>query len=183
MILYYLRRKEIITIASRKGVADTEDLDRFLICWFWHRPTSAAKDPIGALVYIAWRMGRNNFTAAEAQEIIRGSKRGKPLYRADDLGQYLRLTDAERTAWGIRTIGGHDVPKHQRNRRRKQKARERYARRRLRLGMRPHTQSLSRTRPWEKEGVSRSTWYRLQPKAAVRPHSATNRRIDHELLH
>jgi len=35
--LYYFRRAEIITIARRKGVADTDDLDRFLIAWFWHQ--------------------------------------------------------------------------------------------------------------------------------------------------
>jgi hypothetical protein len=47
--IYYFRRAEIITIARRKEVPDTDDLDRFLKAWFWHRPTSADKDPIGSL--------------------------------------------------------------------------------------------------------------------------------------
>jgi hypothetical protein len=68
--VFYLRRAEIITIARRKGVADAVDLDRFLKAWFWHRPTSADQDPIGALIHVAWRMGRNNLTAREAKEPV-----------------------------------------------------------------------------------------------------------------
>jgi hypothetical protein len=103
---FHFRRAEIITAAQRKDVADTDYLDRFLIAWFWHRPTSADKNPIGHLIYAAQRMGRRNFMPSEAEVIIGASKRGRPLFKADDLGHYLRLTDAERTAWGIRTIGG-----------------------------------------------------------------------------
>jgi len=156
----YLRRAEIIVIARRKHVADTADLDRFLVAWFWHRPKSADADPIGTLIHVAWRMGRANLTSAEAEEIISASKRGRPLYKADDLGEYLRLTDRERTAWGIRTIGGHDVSKRQRALRCKQKAKERQARFRQQRGATPHARSLSRTKPWETEGISRRTWER-----------------------
>jgi len=159
-LIPYYRRVETIAIARRKGVADTTDLDRFLLVWFWHRPASADKDPIGSLIHAAWRMGRDNLTPAEAREIIRASKQGKPLHRADDVGTYLRLTDAERTLWGIRTIGGLDVPKRQRTLRRKRLDRERKARKRLEAGARPQSQSLNRLRPWLAEGVSRATWYR-----------------------
>jgi hypothetical protein len=68
------------------------------------------------------------------------------------------------TAWGIKTIGGYDVPKRQRTLRRKQKAREREARRRRGHGARPQSQSLSRTKPWAAEGVSRRKWYRLRQR-------------------
>ena len=165
---YYLRRIEIIVIARRKGVADTEDIARFLIVWFWHRPPSADEDPIGSLIHIAWQMGRDNYTATEAREIIAASKRGKPLYHPDAIGEYLRLTDAERTAWGIRTIGGYDFSKRQRTVRRKQQARDRQARHRQKQGARPHSQSLSRTEPWKLEGKSRRTWerHRKQREAA-----------------
>lgn len=37
--LRYLRRYEIIALARHMGVADTCDLDRFLIAWWWHRPS------------------------------------------------------------------------------------------------------------------------------------------------
>ena len=173
-VVFYLRRIEIITIAHRKDVADTCDLDRFLICWFWHRPTSADRDPIGALIHVAWRMGKKkgNLTSAEAAKIMKASKRGKPLYKADALGEYLRLTDIERAAWGIRTIGAHDVSKRQRMLRRKQKARERYRRLRRAKGARPQSHSLSRAKPWLAEGISRRTWYRLQKR--FRPNNEHN---------
>jgi hypothetical protein len=166
-MVHFLRRAEIIVIAQRKGVADTDDLDRFLISWFWHRPASADQDPIGTLVYVALRMGRNGFTTAEANEIIEASQRGRPLYNADALGEYLRLTDRERTAWGIRTIGAHDVSRRQRTLRRKQRARERQARHRQRRGAQPHSQSYSRTRPWATKGISRRTWERRRKREAA----------------
>jgi hypothetical protein len=163
--LYYFRRAEIITIARRKGVADTDDLDRFLIAWFWHRPTSADKGPTGSLIYTAHRMGQNNFTPDQAGEVIAASKRGRPLHKADDLGVYLRLTDAERTAWGIRTIGGHDFSRRQRTTRRKRLERERKARRRREAGAKPQSLSQERDRPWAKDGISRREWFRRKAKA------------------
>jgi hypothetical protein len=159
-LIPYYRRIEIIVIARRKGVADTVDIDRFLIVWFWHRPVSADTDPVGSLIHAASRMGREDFTPAEARAIIRASTQGKPLHRADDVGLYLRLTDAERTLWGIKTIGGLDVPKRQRTLRRKRRDREYQARKRLEAGAKPRAQSLSRTQPWLDEGVSRRTWER-----------------------
>jgi hypothetical protein len=44
--------------------------------------------------------------------------------------------------------------------RKRERDREQARRRRAAQGMRPHSQSLSRTRPWEAEGISRSTWER-----------------------
>jgi hypothetical protein len=158
--IFHLRRAEIITIAQRKGIADTVDLDRFLIAWFWHRPLSADEDPIGSLIYTAYRMGRDHFTPTEARGIIEASKSGRPLSKADDLGQYLRLTDAERTAWRIRTIGGHDVSKRQRIVRRKRKDRAYHARRRREAGATPRSSSLANTQPWLAERISRRTWFR-----------------------
>jgi hypothetical protein len=161
----HFRRAEIITIAQRKGVADTADLDRFLIAWFWHRPLSAHRDPATSLVNIAWRMGRDDLTVSEAAELVAASGRGKPLYKADDLGAYLRLTDAKRTAWRIRTIGGYDFSKRQRTHRRRQQDRERKARQRRAAGIRPIGQSFSNLKPWESLNMSRARWYRLQKKA------------------
>jgi hypothetical protein len=162
---FHLRRSEIIVAAQRKGVAATDYLDRFLIAWFWHRPTSADKDPIGSLIYTAGRMGRRNFTRSEAKEIIEGSKRGRPLYKADDLGLYLRLTDAERTAWGIRTIGGHDVSRSQRITRRKRRERERKARGRREAGAKSQSLSQNKARPWIVDGIGRRQWFRRKAKA------------------
>jgi hypothetical protein len=163
--LYYFRRAEIVTIARRKGVADTDDLHRFLVAWFWHRPLSADHDPNRSLIGVASRMGRDSFMLAEAKEIIEASKRGRPLHKADDLGLYLRLTDAERTAWGIRTIGGHDFSRRQRSTRRKRLERERKARRRREAGAKPQSLSQERDRPWVKDGVSRREWFRRKARA------------------
>jgi hypothetical protein len=156
-----LRRAEIITIAMHKRVGDTDDLDRFLKAWFWHRPLSFDQDPVGALIEVAARMGRRDLTEAEAEEIIKASTNGgRPLRKADDLGEYLRLSDAERSEWGVRTIGAHDLSKRQRTLRRKRQNREREAARRLRRGATPRSRSLSRVQPWKAEGISRRTWER-----------------------
>jgi hypothetical protein len=170
--LRYLRRNEIVALARRHGVADTCDLDRFLIAWFWHRPPSADEDQTGAVIEIARRMGKPDLTEAEAEEVIDGSQQRRPIFNADKLGQYLRLSDATRARTGIRTIGAHDVSKRQRTLRRKQRARERQDRLRRRRGARPRSQSLSRTKPWEAQGISRRTWERRRRRAATGERSA-----------
>jgi hypothetical protein len=147
-----------------KGVADTIDLERFLKVWFWHRPPSADHDQVGALIEVAWRMGRDNFTEAEAKEIIKASNRGRPLYAADKIGQYLRISNAERIAGQLWSIGAYDFSKRQRTMRRRQQAKERQTRWRLKRGAQPHAQSLQQIKPWKAEGISRSTWYERHRK-------------------
>jgi hypothetical protein len=134
------------------------------------------RTPPTSLVNVAWRMGRDDLTVSEAAELVGGAGRGRPLYKADDLGAYLRLTDAERTAWRIRTIGGHDFSKRQRTIRRKQQDRERKARQRRAAGIRPIVQSFSKLKPWGSVNMSRTKWYRLQKKAKdERPAGMTQR--------
>src|SRR4051812_30479442 len=112
--LRYLRRNEIVALARRLGVAETCDLDRFLIAWIWHRPPSADEDPPGAVIEAAWRMGKPDLTAEEAEEAIIEAQQRRPIFNADKLGEFLRLSDATRTRTGIRTIGAHDISKRQR---------------------------------------------------------------------
>jgi len=166
-IIRRIRRIEIIRFARHVGVADTDDLDRFLKAWIWHHPPAFNKEPIDAVIEAASRMGRPRLSEAEAQEIIEASRRGRALHKADDLGEYLRLSDEMRTALGIRTIGTYDVSGRQRTIHRKQERRERERQRRIKIGMRPQALSLSRTKPWEKEGVCRRTWERRRKCAAV----------------
>jgi hypothetical protein len=158
--LRYLRRNEIVALARRIGVADTDDLDRFLIAWWWHRPPTADWDQVGAIIGIAQRMGRPDLGEAEAEQIIADAERFKPRRKADALGRYLQLSDATRTKIGIRTIGSWDVSKRQRTLRRKERAKERQERLRRKRGARPRSQSLSRIKPWEAEDISRASWYR-----------------------
>lgn len=165
--LRYLRRNEIVALARRIGVADTTDIDRFLIAWFWHRPPSADRDPTGAVIEIGRRMGKADLTDTDAEQVIAGARQRRPIFNADKLGRYLRLSDAARSRTGIRTIGACDVSKRERTLRRKQRARERQERLRRRRGARPRSQSLSRVRPWEAEGISRRTWYRQRKTNGV----------------
>src|SRR5262249_21010359 len=75
------------------------------------------------------------------------------LEGADDLADQLRLSYEERQHLGLRTIGAFDVSKRKRARLQKahkrQRDRERAARKRAENGQLPHAQSLSQTRPWE----------------------------------
>jgi hypothetical protein len=81
--------------------------------------------------------------------------------KARSLGDRLGLRDAERTALDIRTIRPIDITDEALHERRKQKDRERQARKR-RLQRAGKPAPLSQTKPWVAEGISRRTWYRRQ---------------------
>jgi hypothetical protein len=165
----FLRRAEIVRLARHLGVADTDDFDRFLLAWFWHRPLTADRDPVGALIDVAARMGKPDLSTACAKEIIDAARHGQLLgWKANELGQYLRLSDEVRTLLGIRTIGAFDVSTRQRKARRKRKDRERHERLRRERGAKPQSKSQARTRPWEAGGISESTWRRQRRKERMK---------------
>lgn len=84
------------------------------------------------------------------------------------IGEEIELTFAERTTLGITSLRPFDISwrrcrrfyKAERNRRK----RERATLLRRMAGIRPLSESLSRTKPWEAEGISRSTWYTRRKK-------------------
>jgi hypothetical protein len=80
--------------------------------------------------------------------------------RADTLARHLHVSDAERTALRIWTIGAYDKPKTERIKRRKEKRRLADKARRQARGAKPREQSLSRTKPWEAFGIKRRAWER-----------------------
>jgi hypothetical protein len=90
------------------------------------------------------------------------------FFCADTIGKLLGLKDEERKALGIRTIGAIDRDKKQRESDRAEaklrRDRERALHQRRQRGVRPRSEylrkSLSRTKPWEAEGISRRTWER-----------------------
>jgi hypothetical protein len=89
----------------------------------------------------------------------------RPLrWRADKLAKRLGLNAAERARLKIVTIGACDLLKAERTARRKAKARQRDEVRRRTAGAKTRSEyeadSLSRTRPWERLGMSRAGWYR-----------------------
>jgi hypothetical protein len=77
-----------------------------------------------------------------------------------ELGQRMNLTYQQRQAWGIRTIAPCDMTDEQLIEQRRAKDRARKRRKRREAGGRPRDESFARTRPWEKERVSRATWFR-----------------------
>jgi hypothetical protein len=93
-------------------------------------------------------------------------------WRADTLAARLRLTEAERTRLGIRTIGAIDLDKEERRQRRRDRDRQYQRQKRQAKGAKLRAEyvamALSRTKPWAALGVSRRTWYRQnkRPTAA-----------------
>lgn len=89
-----------------------------------------------------------------------------PRQTADELAGELGVTISERTRLGFKTIGAIDCDRKQREERRRTIANLRRAANRRKSGQKMRAEyfeaSLSRMKPWEAEGVSRSTWYRRQ---------------------
>lgn len=166
------RRAEIGRLARAIDVADTDDFRIFLIAWQWHNPNS--KDPAGALMMAARRMG-GTITETEAESVIQEADTIPKCRTADALGRWLRLTDEMRTALGICTIGSFDMSKRQRALRRRERSRARKEMKRRAAGKKSRVDflvgAISRTQPWRAEGISRRTWYRRRGVAQVRPHS------------
>jgi hypothetical protein len=98
----------------------------------------------------------------QINRIVKDTKPRK--LRADRLAKILKVTDAERTALKLTTIGACDVSKAERLRRRKERHRAAQQARRRARGDIPReqylAQSASRTKPWEALGISRRTWER-----------------------
>lgn len=80
---------------------------------------------------------------------------GAPM--AAVVGQLVTLTAVERENLGIRWMDAVDEPAAER---RARQARERQQQRRVKRGAVPRTASLSATKPWVAEGVSKATYYR-----------------------
>jgi hypothetical protein len=93
------------------------------------------------------------------------------------LGQRHRVTNAERERLKVWQFAPCDVTKEQLAEHRKAKERERSRARRRARGSAPRhvyvATSLSRTRPWLAEGISRRTWERHRRRVTqARPHSS-----------
>lgn len=102
-------------------------------------------------------MGNDELAAVIRRVLARPYRWG-----ADKLGESLGLLDSVRTRLGITTIRPTDVPREQLEPRR----RERWnAKRRRQTRAEYEGNSFSRTKPWEGEGISRSTWERRRRNA------------------
>jgi hypothetical protein len=103
-------------------------------------------------------------TAGEQRDIVPAILANPQRWKADALAWRLRLTMEQRTMLGITTIGAIDLARAARLKRRNKLERERRTRNRRVQGAKPRRQyeqeSISRTKPWEAEGISRAQWYR-----------------------
>jgi len=112
----------------------------------------------------ARRMGKRDLTEADAEAIIEEARTTHRHMTADRLARWLGLTYEVREKIGITTIGSIDVNKNERWARRKEQNRLSKERRRRDQGAEPRPEylakSLSRTRPWQAQGISRRTWER-----------------------
>ena len=91
---------------------------------------------------------------------------------ARELGERLRVSNRERELLKLKTIKPFDMTDAQLKEQRKAKdrARKRYARRRA--GSKPREASLAKVKPWEAKGISRRTWFRRRSKACSTNSSA-----------
>lgn len=102
---------------------------------------------------------------------------------ADDAGWRLRLSYADRTILGIRTIGAFDKNKRARTLESKKRRAARARARRAANGALPRTECAARRKPWLACGLSRTRWYALGKPSAVDEcvlHNISLNIMDHE---
>jgi hypothetical protein len=166
-----VRRNEIERHARYVGAADTGDFWRWLVAWRWHNGQNS-RDPAGAVKLAAERMG-GSLSDGEADAILETADALRQRRTADKLARFLGVTFPQRRALGITTIGSIDITKGTRTLLRKRKKRRYNEQRRRAQGVRPRTEyeesSLTRTKPWEAEGMSRRTWYRKRRGTSPNP--------------
>jgi hypothetical protein len=165
------RRREIERHAKHIGAAETEDFERWLIAWAWHNGQST--DPLAALQNAASVMA-GQLSETEAEHILKQAKTIRRRRNADSLGKWLGLNYGDREKLKITSIGSKDIGKQARKELRKRANRIYLERRRRAQGIKPRAEyqanSLSQTKPWKAEGISRRSWYRKRgtsPKAAL----------------
>jgi hypothetical protein len=102
---------------------------------------------------------------------------GPYWYSPRSLGQHLELDDDTRDAASAWSIAACNVTEEERAQFRRDKRTAAEALRRRQNGAKPRAeyeaQSLSRTKPWEAEGISRRTWYRRRGTSAWPPSPRT----------
>jgi len=121
----------------------------------------------------------------EIQPIVELSAMRKHMQSADDCAAMLCVTMEERTRLGLTTIGACDVDKRTRKRLAQERKRERdrmsAERRRRAQGQKPRDDyeeaSLAAQAPWQREGVSRATWYRKKKQAKTTRETSPSRAV------
>ena len=158
------RAREIamLVLYRHRWLPDTDDRSIYLEMAAHHlKPRDG--DLVFALDLWARRVGAK-LSDRELSRVARNVSAKPRLFKADTLGNLLRVTYDERSKLKLTTIGCYDVSKAQRRRLRKQKRRLNDQARRRENGAIPRAQylanSLTRQQPWLVAGISRRTWYR-----------------------
>jgi len=181
------RRREIEQIVRRKGsdcvdvegLAETARAVRVILAEKGAPTFTTLRDRLAL-----WAAGqRLAFTPNHIDAAARAAMRSKlpHIGKADEVAEWFGVTYAERSAWGLTTIGAIDANKRERAKRRKarklERDRARAAWKRAERGAVTRTaylaKALTATRPWLAEGISRRTWERRRRKAVASP-SPTN---------
>jgi hypothetical protein len=157
------RRNEIEDLIQHRygALPDTHDRGDLLRYWAWHnlRSQHAAED----LIALGRRLGVK-LPAHEVERTIRYVNRNPRRFTARRLGTLLKLTEDERTILSITTIRADGVTDEDMAHTRRALAAERMRKRRCAKAMKPRgaylENSLSQTKPWKAEKISRATWFR-----------------------
>jgi hypothetical protein len=116
-----------------------------------------------------WAPWMNTIEAGQLMDEINRTPGHLRKPGARELGERLNLQNWQRERWGIRTIAPVDMTATELAQRRKAKHRETMRRRRRAIGGKPRqvylANSISREKPWEKDGISRAQWYRNRKKS------------------
>jgi hypothetical protein len=158
------RRRDIARLVKHRygSLAKTpaELRTKYIIAAAWHCPDDSER----RYLMVKWHREAGTPALPSTMHRIDAILEANPARRmkADTLARRLHVSDAERTRLHIWTIGAYDVPRAMRIERRKENRRLAAKARREANGGSPREQSVSRTKPWEAEGVSRATWYRRQ---------------------
>jgi hypothetical protein len=155
------RRRQDIINHGRTCLGDIESLERHAIAW-WHWKPEGSE--LRELVVAMGVMGRFHLSPADAAELIDEAEATAPLRTADQLARFLGVTYASRQHLKAWTLGAVDVSRAERTKRAKERSRAKQQLKRRAAGAKPQSQSVSRAKPWEQQGISRRTWYRRRQK-------------------
>jgi hypothetical protein len=101
---------------------------------------------------------------ADTAELIDEANATAPRRTPDELARFLGVTYASRQQAKAWTLGAVDVSRAERTKRARARSRAKQQLKRRAAGAKPQSQSVSRAKPWEQEGISRRTWYRRRKK-------------------
>lgn len=175
--LEVLRLREIEkVIRSRhgRGIPDPDGTDDRSTCLAY--VVAVASTPRVQDVSEWCRMWAPWVTLDESEALKHDASRRKHMLPADSIAKLLNVTFVERTRLKLKTIGACDVCEDERKKmalelkREQDRARQEHKRRAE--GRMPRAEyeavSLSKSKPWEAEGISRKTWERRRVASVSR---------------